>query len=99
MVKTAGRINFLSHLFPSFFWEKSYPTDTGTVTLSIFFFSFTCMFKSYLALLVVVRVLGGLDVSVIQIQLGVLVISFSHLTVYFCLAAFFNTGKNSAKFL
>lgn len=52
-----------------------------------------------MALLVVVRVLGGLDVSVIQIQLGALVISFSHLTIYFCIVTFFNTGKISANFL
>lgn len=54
------------------------------------------MFKSYLALVVMIRVLGGLDVFVIQIQLGALVISLSHLTIYFCLATFFTMGKISA---
>jgi len=37
---------------------------------------FTCMVESYLALLVVVRILGRLDVSVMRIQFGALVISF-----------------------
>lgn len=46
--------------------------------------------------MVVIRVLDGLDVSVIEIQLGALVISLSYLTIYFCVAAFFTAGKISA---
>lgn len=39
------------------------------------------MFKSYLAVLAVVRVVGRFDVSVMQIQFGTLVISFKALII------------------